>query len=68
MKRYWVNKNVDTNPNNDHEVHAEGCHYIPNQKIDLGYHASCHGAIRVAKLHYQNVDGCSNCCADCHNQ
>ena len=26
MKKYFLNRNTDTNPNNDHEVHKEGCH------------------------------------------
>ena len=46
MKRYWVNNRTDSNPNNDHEVHKEGCRHLP--LIDgtyLGEDNSCESAI-----------------------
>lgn len=50
-------------PNGDHEVHdlssTRGC--LPNlaNRLDLGWHASCAGAVGAAKRHYNRVNGAS---------
>lgn len=68
MDRYFVNKNTDTNPNNDHEVHKDGCHKMPSNRIDLGLHADCHNAVNYSKrVYYENSDGCILCIPLCHN-
>lgn len=68
MPNFIVNKNEQSN--GDHEVHdkTNGCTYMPalvNQK-DLGWHASCHGAVSEAKKTYPNSNGCYYCCNACH--
>ncbi len=66
MANYRVNKNTKS-PNNDHEVHKEGCRYWPTQNyIDLGPHSSCHTAVSKAKNYYSDANGCNTCSPDCH--
>ncbi len=66
MARYYVNKNAQAN--GDHEVHKEGCSYMPEEKnrIDLGDHNSCQPAVRKAKEHYPQSNGCYYCSPECH--
>ncbi|MGK7390547.1 MAG: hypothetical protein ACNS60_09350 [Candidatus Cyclobacteriaceae bacterium M2_1C_046] len=49
MSKYWVNNRTDTNPNNDHEVHVEGCSRMSSDKKYLEEFSSCSSAIREAK-------------------
>ncbi|GAF04649.1 hypothetical protein JCM21142_93361 [Saccharicrinis fermentans DSM 9555 = JCM 21142] len=66
MPHYYVNKNAQDN--GDHEVHKEGCIFMPenHNKIDLGVFSNCKPAINAAKSHYNQVDGCFHCCLPCH--
>ena len=66
MAKYYVNKNAQNN--GDHEVHQEGCSYLPDpeNRIYLGVFSSCYGAVRKAKEHYRQVDGCYYCSRECH--
>lgn len=64
MSHYYVNNNAQTN--GDHEVHEEGCKYMPTNRKDLGYHNSCKEAVREAKKTYPKADGCAFCCIPCH--
>lgn len=66
MPHYYVNDNAQ--PNGDHEVHAEGCAYIPQaeNRTYLGIHLTCQAAIEVAITIYDQVDGCYYCSRDCH--
>lgn len=66
MSTYYVNKTAQNN--GDHEVHKEGCRYQPRleNSIYLGDFTSCHGAVREAKRHYHQSNGCIHCCPDCH--
>jgi hypothetical protein len=66
MKKYYVNKNRQAN--GDHEVHEEGCRYMPGaeNRIYLGEFSSCHGAVTEAKKHYTQVNGCRTCSNPCH--
>ena len=66
MKKYYVNKNPQSN--GDHEVHHEGCSYMPNREncIYLGYHASCSSAVNTARKHLPQVNGCYYCSRECH--
>lgn len=69
MKSYRVNKNTDTNPNGNNEVHAEDCsHYSQLSNYEyLGVHSSCFSAVVKAKsLGYAKADGCAECCKPCH--
>lgn len=68
MKSYCVNKNAqDTG---EHEVHTLDCDYLPEteNQVYLGKFNTCHGAIREAKKHYSNVDGCYYCSKECHTR
>ncbi|WP_421918863.1 hypothetical protein [Marinifilum sp.] len=66
MPRYYVNKNQQ--PNGDHEVHKEGCSWMPFDKIDLGIHSGCASAVAAAKNYYSTADGCAHCCEACHKR
>ncbi|PCI39613.1 MAG: hypothetical protein COB46_08550 [Rhodospirillaceae bacterium] len=67
MACYIVNKNAQSN--GDHEVHKEGCSYMPDidNQLPLGEHASCNPAVTKAKKTYATADGCAYCCSACHN-
>ncbi len=66
MYRYYVNKNAQAN--GDHEVHKEGCSYMPNteNRIYLGQFSGCAGAVQEAKKHYSQSNGCYYCSYLCH--
>ncbi len=68
MPQYTVNMNAQAN--GDHEVHnlTTGCNFMPNaaNRIDLGAHADCHGAVTRAKAYYPQSNGCYYCCNACH--
>jgi len=64
MKNYYVNRNAQSN--GDHEVHAEGCYYMPSSKKDLGSFSSCKGAVTEAKKTFSQSNGCKTCCNECH--
>jgi hypothetical protein len=67
-KRYYVSKLMQRN--GDHEVHDEICRWLPKveNRIYLGEFQSCHDAVRTAKDHYSQTNGCINCCRPCHTQ
>lgn len=66
MSRYYVNKNAQNN--GDHEVHTTGCSYMPKEenKISLGICQNYQEAVRKAKDHYSQSNGCYYCCNACH--
>jgi len=68
MPSYYVNKNAQ--PNGDHEVHEIGsdCGHEPNpeNRISLGAHDSCVGAVQAARGRFGKVNGCYYCCELCH--
>lgn len=70
MPRFISNKNAQSN--GDHEVHnaSAGCSYMPatENQIDLGQHATCHGAVAHAKQQWprNRINGCYYCCNPCH--
>lgn len=67
MASYYVNKNAQPN-SNDHEVHVAGCGHFPdwNNVIALGNFDSCSPAVREAKRHFNDTNGCYYCCNPCH--
>lgn len=67
MNSYYVNKNAQPN-SNDHEVHAAGCAFFPNWEnvTPLGNFESCGPAVREAKKHFDDTNGCYYCCNACH--
>lgn len=68
MARYYVNQTAQEN--GDHEVHKLGCSFMPNDenRTYLGDFSSCAPAVRAAKIHYDQVNGCYYCSEACHTQ
>lgn len=64
MAAYYVNKNAQAN--GDHEVHKDGCSFMPNDRLYLGDFDSCHGAVAKAKETYPQSNGCKFCSEACH--
>ncbi|WP_068473137.1 hypothetical protein [Saccharicrinis aurantiacus] len=66
MPKYYVNKNAQNN--GDHEVHKEGCSYMPafENRTYLGEFYSCSGAVTAAKSYYAKSNGCYYCSRPCH--
>lgn len=62
--------NRSTQSNGDHEVHdlssTHGCLPAPVNRVDLGYHASCVGAVAAAKLKFPQSNGCFWCARACN--
>lgn len=66
MANYYVNKNAQDN--GDHEVHQEGCQFMPNteNRIYLGNFSHCREAVQEARKHFRQVNGGYFCSRDCH--
>ena len=66
MATYYVNRHAQNN--GDHEVHKEGCRFLPDpaNRVRLGGFMTCQGAVAAAAKHYRQVDGCYYCCRACH--
>lgn len=66
MKKYYVNNNVQNN--GDHEVHDEGCYWLPlpKNRSYLGEFSNCKDAVNRAKIYHTQVNGCKHCSEDCH--
>ena len=66
MAKYYVNTNAQSN--GDHEVHKEGCSYMPNASNAkyLGDFSTCQEAVREAKKTYSKSNGCYYCSNACH--
>lgn len=64
MPYYVVNNRMQSN--GDHEVHHQGCSYLPSSYTDLGYHPNCASAVAKAKTIYRQSNGCKYCSSDCH--
>ncbi len=47
MDTYYVNHNAQRN--GDHEVHKDGCRYMPSSKLRLGSFSNCRDAVREEK-------------------
>jgi hypothetical protein len=68
MPLFHVNKNAPAG--GEHEVHENGCAHqpLPENRLSLGTHATCKGAVQEAKKTYPNSDGCAYCCPACHTR
>ena len=68
MEHYYVNKIAQIT--GEHEVHKQGCTYLPSidNRIYLSQFSSCAEAVREARKHYTKVDGCYYCCKPCHTR
>lgn len=68
MAIYYYNDNTDEH--NRHEVHVEGCSYLPSpiNRTVIGSFTNCFDAIAYAKKQNPNktFDGCYYCCKSCH--
>ena len=66
MAKYYVNDNAQDN--GDHEVHKNGCVWLPKivSKTYLGEFSNCHDAVKAAKKIYPTSDGCATCSPACH--
>ena len=63
---YYVNNNAQAN--GDHEVHREGCTYMPTNKTHLGVFNKCQDAVNAARRYHTQVNGCAYCSSECHTQ
>lgn len=70
MPYYCVNVNAQPT-SGDHEVHdissTKGCLPDPANRLNLGWHDSCTGAVAAAKKTYKDVNGCFYCANPCHS-
>lgn len=68
MTKYYVNRNAQSN--GDHEVHKEGCSYVPdeNNRRYLGDFLSCQEAISEAEKLDPQADGCYYCTLEFHTR
>lgn len=64
MALYYVNNKAQAN--GDHEVHKDGCIYMPSDKKYLGNYSNCAEAVREAKRTYPKSNGCRTCSPECH--
>ncbi|TQK27881.1 hypothetical protein FBY28_0843 [Arthrobacter sp. SLBN-53] len=64
----YYDVNIVPQANGDHEVHTRTCTFRPwvENRIELGYHYSCHTAVEQAKRHYPKSNGCWHCSRPCH--
>lgn len=58
---YYMNNNAQLN--NDHEVHREGCSWMPaaHNRRYLGEYTSCYAAVAEAKRFHRDANGCAHC-------
>jgi len=68
MPNYCANDNAQAT--GEHEVHTTECTYYSaiKSKTALGWFVDCEGAVKEAKKHYNNVDGCKFCSLKCHTR
>ena len=66
MAKYYVNDNAQYN--GDHEVHKDGCSYMPfvSNKTYLGEFSNCQDAVKESKKKYSKSNGCYYCSNACH--
>ena len=69
MSSYYVNRDDSQNPHKNHEVHKEGCRYMPFSKIYLGEFSDAVPAVAKARRdYYSDADGCATCCPEAHKE
>ncbi|EMP0914094.1 hypothetical protein [Pseudomonas aeruginosa] len=66
MDTYYVNKQPQAN--GDHEVHRDGCRFMPSplNRQYLGAFSSCYEAVQQARMYYLRSNGCAFCSLMCH--
>ncbi|HMB53954.1 MAG TPA: hypothetical protein VKU40_11595 [Thermoanaerobaculia bacterium] len=62
---YYVNRNAQKS--GDHEVHTKDCKQGAQEqnRLYLGRFENCRDAVRAAKKHYRQSDGCHYCARAC---
>lgn len=68
MDFYYVNDKPQIT--GEHEVHKDGCTYLPDieNRTFLGMFSTCKEAVEKAREKYNNVDGCYFCSYACHSR
>jgi len=69
MAKYYVNTNAQDN--GDHEVHKDGCEWLPDEENRkyLGDFENCFNAVQKAREYYPaTADGCRHCSPECHKR
>lgn len=70
MKNYYLNRDRSSNPNNNNEVHVDGCYWLSlvplYNRVYLGFFNNGREAVAHAKKTYPYADGCKNCCPEAH--
>lgn len=64
MAKYYVNNKQQSDSGNNHEVHREGCYFMPSDRTPLGNFYSAQIALDEAKKKYPDADGCIHCCPE----
>jgi hypothetical protein len=67
LNNWYVNDNAQ--PNGDHEVHQDGCHWLAQarSKSYLGLYDNCREPVIKARVyHYSQSNGCAFCAPYCH--
>ncbi|MGR3972284.1 hypothetical protein FW758_21495 [Shewanella sp. 1180_01] len=66
MAFYYVNNKAQDN--GDHEVHKSTCTYLPieDNRLYFGIYDNCTSAVKEAKKHYTQSNGCYYCSNACH--
>ncbi|MFC6101893.1 hypothetical protein [Olivibacter domesticus] len=59
---YYLNE--EPQPSGVHEIHADGCKFLPVRRVYLGYYANSEDATRNAKQFYEDVSVCEHCVTD----
>lgn len=64
--KFYVNKKAQAN--GDHEVHRVTCSWLPDveNRVYLGDFDTSQAALREARKHFSQVDGCCYCCPEIH--
>ena len=54
--------------NRDHEVHRAGCQFMPMEhgRYFVGRFGNSFDALREARRHYIQSNGCASCLPECH--
>ena len=68
MSAYYVKPPLSSDKK--HVLHRQGCHWMGPISVcrHVGNHASCHGALRIAKRFHRDVNGCVRCAPACHKR
>lgn len=66
MNKYYIDKNKDSNDNNN--VHKEDCIHMPKppDALFLGIYSNCAAAVLHAQKQFPNATGCWDCARKCY--